>query len=259
MVLNKAHTLLLVAAGLLVLGTQTTRACTEEGCLGSDEPLRPLVTFTLGPDYMQKRQSQTIALLPPFQNSYTNTNTKPTMEFADAGIFVGVESALNDRLRAQLGVSGYADSQLKIQGRVWQFGLPQFETLAYSYKVQHKRAMLEGKFLTSFRGYRMLHPYVSWGLGAAFNKASNYQETPLILGAIPTLPFSNNTQTSLAWGLGLGVDYSINRHVRFGAGYQFADLGSVSLGPTLAATTRQTLSFAHLYSNQLRFQLMFVM
>lgn len=50
----------------------------------------------------------------------------------------------------------------------------------------------------------------------------------------------------------------INSHMRIGVGYQFADLGSASLGPTLDATTTETLVLSHLYTNQLRFQLTYL-
>ena len=71
-------------------------------------------------------------------------------------------------------------------------------------------------------------------------------------------PFTNHKQSSFAWGLGAGVDYNLNRHIRAGIGYQFADLGAVSLGITPAESTTQTLGLSHLYTNQLRFQFTFL-
>lgn len=251
MIIGKGYACLLVTAGLLI-STQATQA----GTMGVIETTKPryqaLATVTIGPDFVQKGQAQTLSLLPPFQNHYTNTNNTTTV--ADAGGFVGVERAFSDKLWVQLGVSGYIDAQISPQGDVWRFASPEFDTLSYAYNVQHTRVMAEGKFLTSINAYQALHPYVSWGLGAAFNQARDYQETPLIAGAVPSLPFASETQTSFTWGVGLGVDYALNPHARLGVGYQFADLGSVSLGPTPSATTNQTLSFPHLYTNQLRFQ-----
>jgi len=221
---------------------------------GKPEPMlyRPVVTLTMGPDFVRQGQAETLSLLPPFANYYTNTNSS-TRVF-DGGVFIGVERAFSDKLWVQLGVSGYRDTQMSPKGHVWLFTSPEFDALSYTYHIQHTRVMAEGKFLTSLRSYQSLHPYVSWGLGAAFNAAQNYQETPLIAGAVPTAPFANHTQTSFTWGVGVGLDYTLSAHTRLGAGYQFADLGSVSLGPTPAATTNQTLHFHHLYTSQLRFQ-----
>ena len=235
--------------GLTAFGPQAL-----SGTEGEPESMlyHPLVTLTVGPDFVRQGRAETLSLLPPFANYYTNTNSSTTV--FDGGVFVGVERAFSDKLWVQLGVSAYRDTQMNPKGHVWLFTLPEFDNLSYAYHIQHTRVMAEGKFLTSLCSYQALHPYVSWGLGAAFNTAQNYQETPLIADAIPTAPFANHTQTSFAWSVGVGFDYTLSAHMRFGVGYQFADLGSVSLGSTPAATTNQTLSFPHLYTNQLRFQ-----
>jgi len=155
-------------------------------------------------------------------------------------------------------VAGYVDAQLSPEGDVWQFAVPLFDTLAYSYNIHHSRVVFASKLLTTLPRYQTIHPYFSWELGTAYNNASNYQETPLIPLAVPMMPFTNDRQSSFAWGLGVGVDYSLNQHVRAGIGYQFADLGSVALGITPAESTTQTLDLSHLYSNQLRFQFTFL-
>lgn len=253
MIIDKGYHCLLVTVGLLALSIQASQAGTMgDIVLQSHATYLPLATFTIGPDFVQKGQAQTLSLLPPFQNHYTNTNGTSTV--ADVGGFVGVERFFSDKLGVQLGVSGYVNTQISPQGHVWLFASPEFDTLSYAYNIHHTRVMAEGKFLTSISAYQSIHPYVSWGLGAAFNQAQNYQETPLIAGAVPTPPFTNDTQTSFTWGVGAGFDYILSAHTRLGIGYQFTDLGSVSLGPTPAATTNQTLSFSHLYTNQLRFQ-----
>ncbi len=249
MMTNKPIACFCLGISLIALSTQVTAGMMG----GTDAPLyRPLATFTIGPDFVQKGQAQTLTPLPPFQKHYTNTNASTTV--ADAGAFLGIERMVSDKLWVQLGVSGYVDSQISPEGHVWLFASPAFDTLSYSYNVHHTRIMAEGKFLTTFKDYQSFHPYLSWGLGAAFNQAQNYQETALIAGAVPTVPFANHTNTSFTWGVGAGVDYTLNPHVRLGVGYQFADLGSVSLGATPAATNTETLSFPHLYTNQLRFQ-----
>ncbi len=217
---------------------------------------RALATVTIGPDFVQSGQSQTLTLLPPFQNHYTNASK--TQAVFDGGIFLGVERTLSEKFSAQLGVSGYIDTVITPQGDVWQFGLPQFNNFSYSYQVRHKRVMATGKLLGTQFQIKSIIPYVSVELGAAFNRSSAYQETALVPGVIPMLPFSSNNQTSFSWGVGLGYDYSLNCHTRIGIGYQFSDLGSASLGPTVDSTTTNTLVLSHLYTNQLRFQLTYL-
>ncbi len=216
----------------------------------------PLVTFTVGPDFVRAGQAQTLTLLSPFQNHYTNNSATATV--TDGGVFLGVERVLTDYFSVQLGVAGYVDAKLSPGGDVWQFAVPLFDTLSYSYNIHHSRVMFSSKLLTIVPGYQAIHPYFSWELGTAYNRANSYQETPLTPLAVPMTPFANHTQSSFAWGLGVGVDYNFNQHIRGGIGYQFADLGAVSLGVTPAASTTQTLSLSHLYTNQLRFQITFL-
>ena len=212
----------------------------------------PLITLTVGPDFVNAGRAQTLTLLPPFQNHYTSTNNSQTV--VDGGFFLGVERSLF-LSNAQFGLSGYVDSTLSPKGHVWQFGLPKFDNFTYGYHIDSVRVMFTNKLLTALSGHPTIHPYLSWEIGAAFNRASSYQETPITPLAIPLIPFSNHSQSTFAWGAGLGIDYTLNQHVRAGVGYQFANLGSASLGATTVATTIQTLSVSHVYTNQLRFQL----
>ena len=217
---------------------------------------KPLVMLTVGTDFVQAGQAQALTLNPSFQNYYTNNSTTATV--ADAGGFVGVERVLTDYLSVQIGVAGYVNAELTPQGDVWQFAVPLFDTLSYSYSVHHSRVMFSSKLLTTVPCYQTVHPYFSWELGTAYNRASRYQEQPLISLATPMTPFANHTQSSFTYGVGVGVDYNLNQHFRAGVGYQFADLGSVSLGVTPAESTTQTLGLSHIYTNQLRFQFTFL-
>lgn len=224
--------------------------------LFAPQQYRALATVTLGPDFVQDGRSQTLMLLPPFQNHYTSDSQTETV--FDGGLFLGVERALTAQFSEQLGIAGYGDSSFTPQGDVWQFALPKYDNLSYTYQVQHSRVMLAGKVLSTLPQYQAIHPYASLELGVAFNRASVYQETALIPGVLPMPPFSNHSQTSFSYGVGLGAEYTINQHIRLGLGYQFANLGSASLGLTTAETTTQTLSLSHLYTNQLRFQLTYL-
>ena len=220
-------------------------------------PYQIVATFTVGPDFVQKGQSQTVSISPPYSNYYTVGNAEQTV--ADAGGFLGLEHAFTPWLIAQLGVSGYADGGLNPTGDVWQLTEPRFDNLTYSYYVHHARVMLTGKVLSTLPTYNAFHPYFSWEVGAAFNRTNRYLETPLIPQSIPMTPFASHSQESFAYGVGVGVDYNLNDMVRLGIGYQFADLGSASLGVSpQQVNSTQSLSIAHLYANQLRFQLTFL-
>ena len=66
------------ALGLLTLRILAAQADTT----GVSEYAKPhyqaLATVTIGPDFVQNGQAQTLSLLLPFQNHYTNTNNQKT-------------------------------------------------------------------------------------------------------------------------------------------------------------------------------------
>lgn len=213
--------------------------------------LRSFAAFTLGADFLRTGRAQTLSLVPPFNNYYTaNESFKSS---GNLGLTAGAEQRWTDTLSWQLGLSGYFNSEVNTTGHVWQFALPEYDNFTYHYRIQSKRLLASGKLLGTVK--QALHPYVSAELGAAFNRASSYDEIALIEEMVPMAPFSNHTKTSLAWGVGAGLDVNINPAFRLGAGYQFADLGKVKLGRSPAQLTQQTLGLPHLYSHQLRFQL----
>ena len=219
----------------------------------------PVATLTVGPDFVYKNRSQTLTLLDnPFiyQNSYQSNASWQTA--ADAGGFVGLEHAFTNRFIMQFGVSGYVDAQLSPNGNVWQFADQRFDNLTFSYQIHHSRVMVESKLLGQLTRYASLHPYVSGGMGAAFNNAGAYQEDSITSGVSPSRSFSNHQQTSFTWAAGVGIDYDLSSHVRMGVGYQFANLGSASLEVSPGQQTTQTPSIANLYTNQIRFQATFI-
>ncbi len=242
--------------GLGILAFQGLHAGTMGELSTYLQGVQKVATITAGPDFVYQGGSQTRTLSPPFQNTYVSD--KQWKGVGDFGGFLGLERAFRDWLGVQTGLSGYGNASIPISGDVWQFGLPKFDNFSYSYHVSHARVMWSNKWLTNYPRYAALHPYFSWEIGAAFNRASGYQERALIPLTAPMSPFHNHNQTSFSWSLGLGADYAVNEKIRVGLGYQFSDLGLVSLGATSAASTTQTLSLSHMYANQLRFQLTFL-
>ena len=219
---------------------------------------KKVTTVTLGPDFVYQGGSQNVTLLPPYQNTYASNKQWKTV--GDFGGFLGIELAVTNWLNTQMGIAGYGDTAIPISGAVWQFTVPAFDDLHYSYRVHHGRVVFANKLLTTMPRWQATNPYFSWEIGAAFNRAEGYQEYAVIPGVNPAAPFASHSRTAFTWAVGVGVDYSVNPHIRTGIGYQFADLGATSLGSTTAATSSSaTLSLPHLYANQLRFQLTYVL
>ena len=106
---------------------------------------------------------------------------------------------------------------------------------------------------------KIWHPYITAGVGEAFNNAYAYIETPIISSDVPmTEPFSSHSTKAFTYFAGLGLDVDVGEHLRAGAGYRFLDLGQASLGMTPLQDSTNTISHSHLHANEFLAQLTFV-
>jgi opacity protein-like surface antigen len=240
----------IILNSLLLLGCSLTYAG-ELGNLAPPHRLRPFAVLTGGVDFIQTRHSQNVALLHPFINHYTSHSSFQTS--GSVGLGGGAECQLSECFFLQLGVAGFYNSPVSSHGEVWQLGLPEFANFRYRYRIRPYRVVATGKLLGTIK--QMVHPYVSAELGAAFNAARSYHEVPLIEEAVKIPPFGSHTENSFAWAVGAGVDVDLCSCLQLGVGYQFADLGNVSLGLSHAQETRSRLRISNLYDHQIRLQL----
>lgn len=110
--------------------------------------------------------------------------------------------------------------------------------------------LLAGKM--NIYNYSDFMPYVSAGVGMAFNKVSAYTErrrfdiTPRISPA-----FGSDNQHEFAYTLGLGFDYQINEQVLVSLGYEFQDLGNISSGFGRSLWNTQYLNLGNYRANSL--------
>ncbi|CEK10301.1 hypothetical protein [Legionella hackeliae] len=58
---------------------------------------------------------------------------------------MGFEHAINSQYFYQLGIAAYGETQIKIDGHVWQYGLPEFNNFIYLYNIKSKPLMLTSK------------------------------------------------------------------------------------------------------------------
>jgi hypothetical protein len=135
----------------------------------------------------------------------------------------------------------------------------------YSFRVRSTRIMAETKFTWSLPAH--ITPFVELGVGPAWTRLMDYQETSISSDTYVALPgFSSHTNNNLAYQAGVGVGYAFNigqqddhfQHERLSIGYRFVNLGSVSFGTrgteypyTLSLGTLQTqdfyLGFTHFF------------
>lgn len=216
----------------------------------------PVLTLTGGVDVLNSAPAQHLTLIPPYQNYYTKTNHQKRL--ASFGVLIGFESILHEHISYQGGIAGYIDERLHRTGEIWQFNLPLFNDFTYQYAVDHQRLMFSNKLLLLSAQYVHAHPYILFELGGAMNFMRHYVQMPRLLDVVSPDPFKNHRSFSFSYGAGLGVDFNMTPHLRWGVGYQYSDLGRGALGKMPGALTNESLRFSHMEAHQFRGQLTYL-
>ena len=158
----------------------------------------------------------------------------------------------------QLGIGYYEPTTFKAKGYVTQGADVETENqYAYSYSVQSHQLLAEAKLL--YNNWNQYHPYLSAGIGGAWNNAKRFNvniEPPF---TTYSNQFSNHSSSSFSYAVGLGIDMNFSKKTRLGIGYRFTDFGSASTGPSMIDDVQTTyaLSQSHLYVNALVAQFSF--
>jgi len=216
--------------------------------------LRPVAVLSAGADILSTHNHQYITLIAPFQNEYVGSHQ--SVDFV-GGLFLGFEKSLSEKLSAQLGVSYYQNAGWQSSGMIYQFSDPNMGNLNYQYNIVSRRVLLETKILGTFQ--KAYHPFVSLGVGEAFNTAQQYDETPASSTGVPMSPgFADRTTHSLAYFLGFGLEKDMSQHIRLGALYRYAYSGRSELGMIPGQDSNQTLKNRLFYASEILLQLTYL-
>jgi opacity protein-like surface antigen len=187
---------------------------------------------------------------------YQNSNDSKNSGFV--GAFIGFELPLScTNLATQAGVEYDYFGPVNING-AHSVGIEAATATPYNYHyhLQSQQVLAVAKLL--YMNNRIYHPYLSIGLGAAFNRAYGFSATTSQTGSINIAPtFTANVQSAFSYNLSLGVDVDVVSNVRLGLAYRFSDFGRSSLGKGQVAYNDYqsavpfSLSNAHTYVNQL--------
>lgn len=208
-----------------------------------------------------KGQQTSFPIVDPNEDEYFVYHPSDTQQIAGLfDIFLGAEYQLRPDLAGQLGVDYNQTSTFQDKGMLYQ-GVPgapsQYD---YEYNINTRQVLLEGKLLYSNPRFRGYHPYLTAGVGTAFNRAYHYQ-TDIPPFSTFTREYYNHSTRSLAYRLGVGVDIDLSKNLRLGFSYRFADLGTVRLGSSTIndQSVDGTLMQSNLYVNEVLAQLTFIL
>ena len=208
-----------------------------------------MISFSPGIAYQDSGQTQTILLDngASLSNQYVANNDYTNSLVTQ--LFIGDDIAKRDNVTWRSGVSFSYTDNLAQNGTVNQFALPQFNNLSYRYNVQAFSVLAKLQALLTKN--QTWQPYVDAGVGYANTRTYDYQESPLITGAVPMEPFAGKGENNFAYSVGAGLMVNITKVFSIGLGYEFADMGGANLGVSPAQDTTQTINLNHIYLQQL--------
>ena len=218
------------------------------------EGYRKVITLSGGPAWTSRVNSQNIYFEPELMMSFKAHDHNTTLGTGEA--FFGVQHSLRQQLTYQLGLAISGSSDGKLAGNVWIDDIPEFNDYLYKYKISHTHVAVKGKLLADI-GY-VLQPYLSASLGAGFNRAKNFSDTPTIFEQLAFPNFGSHTKTAFTYTVGAGVQTALNANWGMGLGYEFADWGKSRLDPCRTQLIGTGLKLNHLYTHQLQFSLSYL-
>lgn len=218
--------------------------------------LQPIFTFTTGASFSQLGKSQSFTPLDLCTYSYKPSHSTSTNSLL--GGYVGTEIRRWTRWKLIAGLSYYQPSALSTKGALTQGADPESnDTYSYRYQTKSQQLLVESKLYWTAK--ETIQPFLMFGMGAVFNKTSNYQtNVPPFLAFTPA--FTNHTQTNFTYAIGPGVDVGITKTMRIGLAYRFTDLGALKMGSGQidGIPISDTLNQSHLYANQILAQFTFI-
>jgi opacity protein-like surface antigen len=217
--------------------------------------IKPITTFSLGSDSVYFSQNNpSVNFGSGVSNAYIGTTSFDTQFLG--GLFLGAEIPVRSSMLVQAGVSYYENAAFQARGDIYQYGSASLDNAFYTYDIESKRVLAESKVL--WMAQDNVHPYVDIGLGAAFNSARHYTETPYPFSGgsayAMSVPFANKTTDQFTYLVGLGLDVDLGKMMRWGVGYRYVDLGRTGLGKTSLQQDANTLNNDTLTSNEFLMQ-----
>lgn len=160
--------------------------------------------------------NNTKLVISPYEKDSVRVKHTPTSLFGRIGIGYYV---FYDLL---LELNYYQSSQTE-KGHVWQYGFSQFDNYSFHAPIKSQRLMFDVK--PRLFNYRLLSPYVIFGVGVAWNAVS-YHESITGVGVDPTSSISlgKKTNTNTAYDLGVGVQANITECLGASAEYLYTFL-----------------------------------
>ena len=186
----------------------------------------------------------------PFPNNFDRFSIDHSDTDASWSLFTGFQMTRPNNFLPSISVACRYQrlTEFDVDGMIQEFSLPEFTNYNYDVEVSSDIITLIAKLAIYQWGH--FAPYLSAGLGEAFNNVSSYHEKA-VKGVTPRVSpaFQNHTSTSFMYNIGAGIDYTINNQVTASLGYEFEHLGRVASSRGKGTWQDQLLSFGNMVTS----------
>ncbi|EHL29267.1 outer membrane protein [Legionella drancourtii] len=209
----------------------------------------PVLTLSGGIAAANVGRSQTLGMANDYTTYQYSAQNSSSQRFI-LGVYTGTEIALNSKFLLQMGIGFYDPGAFssKYNPLIQGVDRESSDQFFWHYKVKNQSFLAEAKLLGMLR--KQIHIYLTLGLGTAFNHAYDYTvNVPPFLTFTPE--FTNHTETSFTYAIGIGMEADVAKNFRLGVGYRFANLGQANLGKgflddkIFSETLRQSNFYMH--------------
>ena len=148
-----------------------------------------------------------------------------------------------------VGLTYQRSFSTNVGGTITQYSNPAY--LNYNYDWDISSDVVLAMLKLNLVNFHAFSPFVTAGVGGAFNRSSHYGETALPGVSSPRVSagFASKTTTQLAYVVGAGLDYQLSPQWIISAEYQYQNLGNIALGNGSGAWAGQSLHLGTYHSN----------
>jgi opacity protein-like surface antigen len=184
----------------------------------------------------------------PYNHDIYSINTD---DHAIIALFGGYQWSSLNKVIPYYSLSLRYEHQFKsnITGTVKQYALPQFKNYNYSMGLRSDIVNIIGK--VDLVQYKFFLPYLSAGIGIAFNRINNYAEQaiPPVNPARMSPSYGSKTNSNFAYTLGAGIDITCYRNLWLTLGYEYLNLGKLNSARGAGPWSSTHLHFGTLQTN----------
>jgi opacity protein-like surface antigen len=197
------------------------------GTMGT-APINPsqfIIGLSLGSVWVDKNNTQTFMVEPGILKTYTANNVRKAAPFGE--LFVGYEKNIFPTISSAFGFAIGAIGKTKTKGFIYDDGDTRFTNESYFTSTSTTYLIAKARLSTIEPVlFNVLKPFVDVGIGAGYNRASDFTITAIDCGTVADPNFGNNTDWAFGYTVSAGLQTNLRENVDVSLAAVYGDFGN---------------------------------